>query len=415
MNAKLVSVLLTISFFTFLVSGCSDKVTNPGNQTKRVNGKVTNVNGIPITGVTVSIESKTAITTSDGAFSIDDITEPFDVKLLRTDGGVSYGDEFIGLRNFSPVLIHNSNPNDFLSSTIQLSLPAALGPNQKAALIFTDGENVFTATEIQSTQSGTTLISNWKGPSTVNGKIYILIYTSFGGNVTTYDNYGEIDFTINAGSVQTKNVTQAEISTNPIESNVSGVVNAPSGYSTVSTILTLKFGKGILTSINLGSNNFSAGFGYSVPTGLSNNLKLAVIASATGPLGQNSTGVFEVQPGSSGVNLNLNSASELNTPINSSIGIDTNNIFTYTPVAGGGVYRISFSSGSRNFVVYTQGTSTRIPNFLPFGVNLGFNISYSWNVTLMNTSIDNLVHTRFDNNPNVTQFNISNTWFFTTN
>lgn len=415
MNAKLVSVLLTISFFTFLVSGCSDKVTNPGPQTRQVSGSVITSEGIAIAGVTVYIENKTAITNSNGVFSIDAVTSPYDVKLLKTESGFSNGVQYLGLNNFSPELYMTVNPSGFLSSTINVNIPFSLGANQKGVVIYSDNDNVFAVGGIMSGQSGTSLTPYWTGSSTVNGKLFILIYTQLGLSVSSYDNYGEISFNINAGSMQTKNVTVSEISTSPTETLVTGNVNLPTGYPGVQTSLNISPSKGFLSGATIGSLNNTMGFSHVVPAGLSSELNFSITAISNGPIGKTSSGKVFVQPGASGVQLNLFAGSDLNTPANNSSGIDTNSIFTYTPVSGGGVYQVIFGTGNRNFMVFTQATSTVIPNFNPFGVGLGNNQTYSWSVIHYNTSIDQFVSTRLDKNPNITNSSISSTWFFTSN
>lgn len=415
MKLKSYLTLLTMLIFVGLISGCSDSVTTPGSQTRTVNGTVLAVDGTPHSSVTVSIENKTAITTSAGTFSIADVTSPYDVKLLKTESGFSNGVQYIGLNNFSPSLTLMTNPSNFLSSTIQITLPFSLGANQHGAVFYSDNTNVFAVVQIQPGQSGTNITPTWTGPSTVNGTIYILIYTQLGLSISSYDNYGEVSFNINAGSTQTKNVTMSEISTNPQESVVSGVVNAPTGYPEVSTTLNISPSKGLYGGITIGSINPGFGFSHVAPVGLSSNLHLSVVALAQGPLGKTSAGKTFVQPGASGVQVNLSQGPDLNTPANNSSGIDTNTIFTYTPVTGAGLYQLIFASGNRSFMVFTAGTSAVIPNFNPFGVGLGNNMNYSWSVTAYNSSIDNFISTRLDNNQHLTGLSNSQTWFFTSN
>lgn len=411
---KLSSALL-ILLFAILISGCSDTTTNPGPQTRQVSGSVITSDGISISGVTVYIENKTAITNSEGKFSIDAVTSPYDVKLLKTESGFSNGVQYIGLNNFSPKLYMGLNPSGFLSSTINVTIPFSLSANQHGIVIYSDNDNVFAVSAIQSGQSGTSLNPYWTGSSNVNGKLFILIFTQLGLSVSSYDNYGEITFNINAGSIQTKNVTASEISTNPTETTVTGVVNLPTGYSNAQTTLNISPSKGLFSGSTIGALNPGMGFNHVVPSGLSNELSLSIVAGASGPMGKTSVGKVFIQPGASGVQLNILAGADLNTPANNSSGIDTNTIFTYTPVSGGGVYIVAFSTGNRNFQVFTQATSTAIPNFSPFGVGLGNNQNYTWSVFHYNTSIDQFVSTRFDKNPNVTNSSISSSWFFTSN
>lgn len=412
---KLTKILLMFFLLIAIIAGCSDSSTSPGNSSQQVNGAVTSENGVPLTGVTVQIENQTVITTADGKFTVPNVKAPFNVKLLKTEGGISKGVEYVGLRNFSPVLTMDLVPSDAFLSTIQLNLPFSLGANQNAIVVFTDNANVFSMSNIISGQSAGNLVSIWKGSSSISGKIYVLVYTKFATNITSYDNYGEIDFTINSGSTQTKTITLAEINTNPPELEVSGSIMQPTGFSNVTSQLSLKASGGFLSGIPLSSVSNGVAFSYLVPGGLGNDLQLSLIAVATGSSGKQSTADLVVQPGSTNIQINLVNGSDLNTPANNSSGIDTNNIFTFTPVSGAGTYKALFSSGTRKFTVYSSSTSITIPNFAPFGVEIGNNQNYTWSVSSVNASIDALVSKRMDDNSNVTRLENSDTWFFTTN
>src|SRR5438876_10690878 len=84
-NVIILSIFTVLSLF--LISGCSDTTTTPtGPTTGTVTGKVVDINGSPIAGVTAIIGSSNAVTGSDGSFTINSVTTSYDLKLAIASG-----------------------------------------------------------------------------------------------------------------------------------------------------------------------------------------------------------------------------------------------------------------------------------------------------------------------------------------
>lgn len=75
---KLIKIIYLFAFLGFTIAGCSDDTVNPNNpgSTVTVNGKVTDLIGGGINGVTVIIGESTAVTSVDGSFSIGMLQHP---------------------------------------------------------------------------------------------------------------------------------------------------------------------------------------------------------------------------------------------------------------------------------------------------------------------------------------------------
>jgi hypothetical protein len=77
-----------------------------------------------------------------------------------------------------------------------------------------------------------------------------------------------------------------------------------------------------------------------------------------------------ISGGSTGINITLASAPQLNLPANNGIGIDTTTQFLWTQGSGTGisvVYLLPMGQGP-TFFIFTDGNSTNIPNLSPQGL-----------------------------------------------
>src|SRR5947207_6008455 len=90
----ILTAILSLVFCTSLIffNGCSNTttpVTPPSSSTITVNGKALDTYGNPVSpAATVLIGTQTATTGSDGSFTINNVTTPYDVYVMSSANGV---------------------------------------------------------------------------------------------------------------------------------------------------------------------------------------------------------------------------------------------------------------------------------------------------------------------------------------
>lgn len=389
MNAKnfclKILPLLLLGFF-FTLSGCSDSSTNgptPGG-TITVAGKVVDQIGSGIVSATIVIGDSIKTTAADGSFSISNVTSPYDIKIIAGgDNGLVYK----GLTTTSPKLLGlgvSVTPN---SAMLNVTLPALVA-NQSATVIFTDQSTVQAADNFTFPATVANINVTWAsgGGASITGKIIVLVYTQAGGNITTYDKTGEKPQALNNGGVQAVSFTAAELTTNPVESTISGSLTLPTGFTNPSNILGLKYITNASPQFASVLDDFStAAFNYVVPTGLATTPQFVIGGGASGPLtGQNSSRYVIATAPNPSLTIVLETPPSLTTPPDAATNIDTNTNFTYTAGSGTGIYLASIRTATRTFYVFTNSTSTKIPNLNAFGLGVGSSLAYTWNVIRIN-------------------------------
>ncbi len=383
--------ILQFSFFivliSFWVSGCSEEnPTNPGGPgtTVNVTGRVVDLIGAGIPGVTVVIGSSTSVTTADGSFTIAGVTTPYNAKIVLASGSNPVGIMYEGVTSENPVFFGTGLPSTPNTAKLTVSIPALL-PNQQAQIFFADNGILNYSNTISGAELSDSIRVNWTGGSTINGKIVVLVYTFAGGQITTYDKYGEkTNYVLNNGGVVSESFTNAELSMNPGENTVAGNVVPPAGYTTPKAQLMLKFSSAgsIANGSRIGNELLSAAYSFVVPTGLPSSFLIGVEGRSSGPIGEFNQKIITVNSGSTGNNINLLAGANLSTPPDNATNIDTNTTFTFSSGTGG-ITLISFNSPGRLFIVVTGSSSgsTKIPSFSSFGLGLGSSLNYSWNVS----------------------------------
>ncbi|MEO8665782.1 MAG: hypothetical protein ABI462_09820 [Ignavibacteria bacterium] len=389
MNAKYLCLkiypFLLLGFF-FTLTGCSDNNGTSGptpTSTITVSGKAVDQIGSGIVSATIVIGDSIKTTAADGSFSISNVTVPYDVKIITGGTGMVYK----GLTTASPKLLGLGAAVTPNSATLNVTLPALVA-NQSATVIFTDQSTVQASDNFTFPATAANITVDWAAGSgtSISGKIIVLVYTLAGGNITTYDKTGEKPQALNNGGVQAVNFTAAELTTNPGELTISGSLTIPAGFTSPNNLLGLKY-------ITNASNQYvsvidyfsTAAFNYVVPTGLATTPQFVVGGGVTGPVSIQKTSryVIATAPNPS-LTIVLETPPNLTTPPNAATNIDTNTNFTYTTGSGTGIYLASFSTVSKTFYVFTNSTTTKIPNLNAFGLGVGSSLAYNWNVIRIN-------------------------------
>lgn len=416
---KFTKFFCLIAFFALTISGCSDDdpVTPPSGPST-VNGRVTDLIGGGINGVTVIIGDQTAVTAVDGSFTIGNVTTPYTAKILLASGPNQVGIVYEGVSTTTPTFFGtgmNSSPS---TAKLTVSIPA-LGPNQQAQIFFADDTHLNYSNTITSPETSDSLRIYWNGSGNLTGKIVVLVYTFAGGQIVTYDKYGEkLNYVLTNGSTVSESFTNAELSTNPGETTVSGTIIPPGGYTTPKANILIKFAPNgsAASGARMDNEILSAAYTFVVPTGLPSSFTIGIEGRSSGTLGENNQKLITVNAGTSGNNVNLIASGNLSSPTNGATNIDTNTNFTFNS-SSGGVTLIAFSSPGRSFIVITGSTSgsAKIPSFSAYGLGLGSNINYSWGVTRFPTlsSVDAFVSAAPYANVNFTEVSSTESRNFT--
>jgi len=399
------SIVIKFVNFSFvvlaiLIYSCgSDPVTTPPVSTKiTVNGKFQDQLGTPYTSKTVIIGSQTATTDNNGTFTINNVTVPYDIYFLATSSSVQV---LKGLTITNPQM--PATPGETLSQTMTVQIPV-VPIGSRASVLFIDtssNPNVNGVAFIDEGTNNNTVELGGPDGKVLNGIVYVLQYTrNAAGVITGYTKFGQQGVTITLGTNPTVNFTPLQLSTVPGTANVSGIVNAPAGYTGVSSYLKLNFGaKNNIshdgTTLQVISNS---AFNFVVPTGLPSSAILNIVARSNTPIARK---LLSVSPGTSNALINLDQASVLSTPPNGAVNIDTNSLFTYTQGGGTGINIVAMGSGAISFVIYTNENTVKIPNLAIYGYPIGQNVQYNWVVKRSNefNSINDFCSTFYELNP----------------
>lgn len=401
LNSYFKTVIGVVVIISAFLTGCTsdNTVTPPGSST--VNGKIVDFRGAGIGGATVWIDSNIATSNFDGTFSINNIEAPYNVKVVQTDGPNSYGYYFENISNFSPNLYVQAGSSSAFQGTFNITIPPMVA-NQRASVFVTDNGSFQNNTQINFPTTNTILNMTWNEGNQKSAKIIVLVYTMVGGDIVSYDKYGEKDTVITSGGTVNYTFTAPEVSLDPGEASISGNVVLPGGYSVPkATTFILFAGQGSLTTRTLiGNQLLSNAFALMVPTGLPTTPKVGIFAEGSGNDGQYVYENFQLLPGSAGNNLNLSASPVLGTPINNATGVNLMTDFSFSAGSGTGMYFIYIDGVTKDFVINTNNTGFKIPDFSQFGLSMVNGETYSWTVAKVISvgSVNDFVSTSLNSN-----------------
>jgi hypothetical protein len=352
-------------------------------QSVTISGYVKDLDGEPIAGATVIIKGKTPTTTGAGGnFSVSNVTIPYEIRLIIS-GFQQNAVVYRGLTRSDPTLFYLGSTTNSKTATISGIVPAAVG---KITLVFfVSGNKAWSAIANQTT-GAYTINADWKGSiSSFTGNIQVLRWTpNSNGLPQQYDAYGsENNVTIsNGGSFPNNNFVAGDF-TDPAEQSITGSITRPStSYSIINKNLYINFGNAYIQIAGEPGSGLTDNFSYTVPTITGATFQIDVNAVVPAVPSQRITLYSKkgISGGSTGINITLASAPQLNLPANNGIGIDTTTQFLWTEGSGAGislVYILPMGQGPA-FYIFTDGNSANIPNLSPQGLGLPFIQPYQW-------------------------------------
>ena len=352
----------------FFISGCSEEYITPQNTNSvkiTVSGIATNYANQAVPNVRVKIGNDSVLSSSNGNFTFTNVTPPYDLQI--TEDVMFISRYYSGLTAENLRIPDIGYIDDSLGCQINISFPAEiLTSGVSGKMIFTDGEYV-NAYDLLNQNLPLKVWLTDKSP--VTGRIIVITYKKDAlGKIVSYENFGQsTPMEVINGGKYNYNFSADELSLNPGEETVSGSIILQPGYSafrnfyiTFSDKLTPNFQ--VRTQFEfIVENNFS----LKIPTGLPVQFSSMIgCSSYIGQQQQTFTDLFKLPPMQTGIVLETKSEPQLLTPEDNAVNIDTSSLFSFTPGAGTGIYRILLLISSYEvLVVYTPSNSFYLSDF----------------------------------------------------
>lgn len=357
----------------------SSAATVSMGQTLTVSGYVKDIDGEPISGMTVIIKGESPVTTGiDGSFSVPNVTSPYDVCVILSTAETAI--VYQGLTTSNPVLLYLNSTTQEKSATISGSVPIAAG---KTTLVYFVSDTKSWSTAADELTGSYTLTASWKGSMiSYSGHLQVLRWTpNPNGLPSQYDAYGSKNLTISDGGTFNGNDFVETDFSDPAEQNISGSITKPaSGYEINAKHLCINFGDAF---IELGAEfgaSLTDNFSYTVPS--INGATFEIDVDATYLTRQSFYEKKDIAGGASGITITLAAAPQLSVPVNNGTGIDTTTQFLWAQGGGTGINMILMYplNPGPSFYIFTAANNTTIPNLAPQGLGLPTMAEYGWTV-----------------------------------
>lgn len=406
--------LIIISFFLFgftIFTGCSNDPVSPVVNTITVTGKVTNYAGAPISGVSAGINGVTTITSSDGSFSVNNVTVPYDLKLMQINGTHTTCIEYAGLTTASPVVSPLGLTSTHFTANLNVILPSSIV--KQAIITYSNGVVEYSLDRIF---PGKELSVEFPNENPGTGNVMVLVVTTNSdGKIVSYDNFGmKSGVMLTIGSTTNINFTSADLSTDPGEQFVTGNITNPSGYgdshyeymlSYNSSVNLIKHGTFLVGNSTAGDN-----FNEPVPTGLPVPLRIAVRAfSIDMTLGSFSEKFHFLNPAISDNSFTVEAAPIMISPADNSVNVDSASYFSYTLGGAGGVHILHIESPNLSYYIYSTSENVKFPSFNEFGIIPASGTVFNWYISEYMGSLTTDDHASASDNYNLHQNGLTQT------
>jgi hypothetical protein len=372
-------LILIVFILSVIFSGCSESVLDSNTSKINLSGKILSQLNIPVSNAIVKAGDKTTVTSSSGDFSFQDITTPYDLRIIDT----TYKKGFI-FKNLSRAdlnIMFSYLRQDQPITGINITIPHGIFTSGGKA-IFTDGNQISYYNDIDS--NGSSIVTYPGNNSSITGKVILIFFTkNNSGNIISYDRYGEKDnITINSGVTKNVDFTLNDLQLDPGEVTVSGNF---SGFQNNSSFkfFYLSFGKrkssGYSTNLHF-SDIYTENFNLVLPTNLPSDYTPLIYAN---DFNSNGFIVQQFALPKSGTGIILSPPSESPTLINppdNATGIDTTTLFEWTTGTGNGIYSIVITNptNTEEYRIYTNSTSTTLADLNSIGLVNFSNRIFSW-------------------------------------
>lgn len=395
-------VLLCLSACT---GGGEDTPSTPETPTSiTVSGKVLDESSRPVANVRVFVPGNNrqpVRTDASGAFSVPDVTPPYDIVT------VAPGKEDLillkGLTLRAPTLFVSSDDSAPRKATLAGTVSGGQTPystTNEPSLTFISPEVSEELYPLNRTTGAFSTSVSWGGPAATTGSIHALqsVGSSASGAPTSFIAYGRLDNVTLAegGTFSGKDVVMRGVT----NSTLAGTLTLPGGYTTTSVRLKAQLPSAPLDLFFVSRPNNS--FSYPVPVLEQATYSLEVSAT------KEADGVRfiteRVQAGlaaGSTTPLVLAESPELLQPANGARGVARSTPLSWTATAGGvSLVQLSLDTPtSPRWVIITREATTELPDLSALGLNPSANTELTWGVATLDglESVDALVEQQLNN------------------
>jgi hypothetical protein len=370
---------LLVPLLLLQVGGCNDGGESLGLSKITVNGRVADLNGLPLPGVSVTIIGRPAVESdANGEFTVSDVAIPYDVVLtgevlsptphavLTVYEGLSRSDPILTALGYQA----NGTPphGAELGGMVEGALFAPLQPDGYQTLVDFESPQVpYSGTQpIRSGASGAfSFQASWRGPAVTVGTIHALqMQMGEDGQPVNFSGYGARSGVAlsDGASVSGQDVTLAAIQV----TSVDGTLSVPPGATVTGIAVSLDFGNGCYEGMYLANIPHPIAPGFAAVTPVIPGAAICAAAAADfGDAGYTVAGRRGL-PGTSGLDLVFPPPPAHRTPADGATGVTTTTVFSWSEFAGG-VYALYVTVGATSFVVLTSRTSVTIPDLRDMG------------------------------------------------
>lgn len=381
--------LLAFSLVSVCIVGCGSGPEGPEGPdggptaTLDVHGQVVGPTGVALSGMSVAIGQKMAVSAEDGRFSISGVTAPYDLTVELPASSLFIG-RFEGLTRADPTVVFPYLFSTGEPNTATIAGTVSGGGQIGTAGVFTTA--FFTTTDVRfdllaigigSHNNPFTLPVSWFGPQAISGTVHVLQFTTpFPGDPpTAFTGYG----THPALSVSRDGaLTGADVAlTAPGNATIGGTIVPPDGFRVQEKTLGLEVAG--LTAVPLGHvETGDTDFTFTVPEGIPATASVTVNAQRDGA-GSTSRRLSGILPGATGVSISLPSPVDLLAPQDGAT-VSAGALFSWAP-AEHAVHLLMLTGGPDDpaFYVVTGAATTHLPQ-LPGGA------TYHWFVASIGPS-----------------------------
>ncbi|MCX7878471.1 MAG: hypothetical protein N2510_07520 [Ignavibacteria bacterium] len=397
-----------------MLFGCDDAGVVPPSE---VRGLLLNEKGFPVSGARVKAGGSESLSRQDGSFVLSVSVFPYDIMVFKT-GQPDIGYLYKGISVREPVLTLFESDGEHYSSDLTVTIPPMSGM-ERAAVIFTDGDKFQEHATLVQPNFSVNINITWSGNNQISGKLIVIVFKYASGSVVSYDKYGEKIITLAGGSFNNVNFTAGEISFNPTEANVSGILSVPAASNSPRTDLVFNFKSGgsLIFPFTAGTSvGYSNGpnFTFVVPQDLPSNVRFILAGSANGDeLNEISVKSLTAEVWSSDNLIELEDFPRLIEPDNMATNVTLATVFRTETGSGLKIFR--FDGNDRLFYLITDQNQTTIPDFTAFGLGIGSAHKYNWSViSYGETNVNEFVKNSFVTNSSLKYFTTSTLRSFTT-
>lgn len=357
-----------------------------------VTGRVVGLLDTPIAGLGVSIDGNVATTDTDGEFTIDGLSVPYDLIVYRVAPD-PFGHVFTGMTTATPEVLTfptlSTGGSTLPSGTVEGTVPAAVPANHvSVACLEGVGAPVFGCDDVLPTETAHSITATWASGTTATARVraleveldpdgYPVAYTGFGSSA---------DAAVSDGGT-TAAVNVASYTTVPSTMMVSGTASPPAGFTLESLSGVSRVSPNLAMPVFDAYDATGLSTSFAVPMPILGGGEFQLLASATSTGTATSFAWATGLDGSSAASLPLAAPPTLVSPADAAANVglatafsiisdaDALNTFVFTTSA----------AGEPDFAVTTTSDTASIPNLAGLGLPLPSATAYTWSVIESNT------------------------------